>query len=96
VPILEILFQVAVPHMDQRLNTAMQACPTAVYPHLTGVTNSTQSYAETRQQTVMSGQNIDCFVTSQINIPPQNIDYQGRADLPPPYSQRQIDFNLPL
>jgi len=96
VPTLKILFQVAVPRMDQRLNTSVQTCPTAVYPHLTGVNNFTQPYAETRQETITPGQNIDCFLTSQINIPPQNIDFHRRVDLPPPYSQRQIEFNLPF
>ena len=80
------LFQVAVPPTNQYLNTSVHAA--AAYSHLTGVTIPTQLYTETRQQTAMSGQNIDPkFLTSRINIPPQNIDNQGRVDPPPPYSQ---------
>jgi len=71
--------------MDQRFNTSVH--PVVAYSHQPGVTFPTQLYTETRQQTAISGQNIDpkCL-TSRVNIPPQNIDYQGRLDPPPPYS----------
>jgi len=56
-------------------------------PYVTGVTNHAHPY-ETDQQIMKSRQNIDPnLMTSILNIAPQNVDPQGRVELPPPYSE---------
>jgi len=84
--------------MGQRLNFSVHACPASAYPYVTGVNNHAQPYVtgvtnhaqpyETDQQIMKSRQNIDPnLMTSRLNIAPQNVDLQGRVELPPPYSE---------